>query len=600
MHGMAVRSKSLLTVIALAAAVLLPLMTVILVAAPALAIELWPKSTKVRGRFDTTISLAATMRVSDRDLGIIGRENGGFANSVNGDNGNLNYSQWGLTSSSSKVTHELELTYGNYAVFGRAFYFYDAEIMQWDGQTRTPITDRAEDEIGRDFTLLDAYVRAHNNLGGLSTTLRVGNQVLSWGEGTFIQNGINTISPIDVSKLRVAGAELRDGLTAIPLVDATVGLGDRFSLEGFYTFAWDHTEIEPEGTFFSTNDFASPGGNTVLLGFGEPGIGDNPTFGGANIPVGTAVPRQQDRDAKDSGQFGFAFRWFEPKLNDTEFGFYFTRLHSRLPLISALTGTAIGLADGNYAASARYFREFPEDIDTYGFSFNAELGAGGLALQGEVSYRTDQPLQMDDVELLLAALTPVSAALFGQNQIGIFGFDEEITGYKRKDMVQAQMTGTKILGPKLGADQMVVLGEVGFTHIQDIEDKDVLRYEASGTYTSGTQFFTAAGIQPETQINGFPDPWSWGYRLVVRSEHNNVIGPVGFLPQIAWAHDVNGTTPVPIANFVEGRKTITASLTATYLFSWKARLSYTNSFGGNEFNLLTDRDFASLSISNSF
>jgi hypothetical protein len=598
----------LLTVISIAAAILLPLLTVILAAAPALAIELWPRSAQVRGSFDTTISLAASMRTSDRDPRIIGRENGGLANSVNGDNGNLNYSQWDLTSASGKVTHELELESGDYAAFGRAFYFYDAVVMNRD--TRTPITDRAKDEIGANFTLLDAYVRAHWDLAGLSTTLKVGNQVMSWGEGTFIQNGINTISPIDVSKLRVAGAELRDGLTAIPLVNLTVGLGSRFSLQGFYQFAWDHTEVEPEGTFFSTNDFASPGGNTVLLGFGEPGIGDNPPFGGANIPVGSAVPRQHDKDASDSGQFGLAFRWFEPKLADTEFGFYFTRLHSRLPVISATTGTAIGLANGNYAETARYFREFPEYINTYGFSFNTELGATGWALQGEVSYREDQPLQKDDVELLFAALTPVSPALFGQNQIGIFGFDEEITGYKRKDMIQAQLTVSTVLGPLLGADQMVFLAEGGVTHIQHMEDQDSLRYEASGTYTSGTQFFTDAGIQPETQINGFPDPTSWGYRLVLRGEYNNAIGPVGFIPQVAWAHDVTGTSPVPVANFVEKRMTISASLTATYLFAWRAKLSYTNSFGGNQsnsmndrddvFNLLTDRDFLSLSLSYSF
>ena len=463
-----------------------------LAAPESLAIEISLADGEVRGSFDTTISIGASLRVSEADQAIIGRENGGDANSVNGDNGNLNYESGDFTSVSGKITHELELGYKNFSVFSRAFYFYDTIVTDSD-PARTAISDRAKDEIGRDFELLDAYGAVDFSLGDVYVTVRGGNQVLSWGESTFIQNGINTISPIDVSKLRVAGAELRDGLTAVPMGQIFLGLSDRFSAEGFYQMAWDHTEIEPEGTFFSTNDFASPGGEFVMLGFGAPGISDNPVFMDANIPVGSAVPRQRDRDAKDEGQFGAVLRWFEPKFNDTEFGFYFTRLHSRLPVISAVTGTEIGLADGNYAATARYFREFPEDVDTYGFSFNTEIPAVNTALQGEFAYHVDQPLQVDDVELLFAALTPVSAPLFGQNQLGVYGFDEEITGWRPKDVWQTQFTLTKLFGPNLGSDQIAVLGEYGVTVIPDLEDQDVLRYEAAGTYTSGNPFFTEQG-----------------------------------------------------------------------------------------------------------
>ena len=55
-----------------------------------------------------------------------------------------------------------------------------------------------------------------------------------------------------------------------------------------------------------------------------------------------------------------------------------------------------------YPGTARYIIEYPEDIQLYGVSFNAEIGATGISLQGEVSYREDVPLQVDDVELLLA------------------------------------------------------------------------------------------------------------------------------------------------------------------------------------------------------
>ena len=41
----------------------------------------------------------------------------------------------------------------------------------------------------------------------------------------------------------------------------------------------------------------------------------------------------------------------------------------------------------------------------------AQLQWGGVALQGEVTYRQDVPLQFDDVELLFAALTPFEQGL---------------------------------------------------------------------------------------------------------------------------------------------------------------------------------------------
>ena len=44
-------------------------------------------------------------------------------------------------------------------------------------------------------------------------------------------------------------------------------------------------------------------------------------------------------------------------------------------------------------------------------SFNTQLQATGIALQGEVAYRKDVPLQYDDVELLFAALSPFETGL---------------------------------------------------------------------------------------------------------------------------------------------------------------------------------------------
>jgi hypothetical protein len=479
-----------------------------------------------------------------------------------------------------------------------------------DGSTdRTSLGRGARNWRGRDFTLLDAYLAMQFTLGETYLTLRAGNQVLNWGESTFLGNGINAVAPIDVSKLRAAGAELREALRAVPLVDLDWSLNERISIEAFYELAWDHTEIDPEGTFFATSDAVGPGGKYIFLGFGKPGISDDPPLIGGNAPVGTAYPRARDRDPDDTGQFGIAVRWFEPALNGSEFGFYFTRLHSRLPLLSGRTGTVAGLQAGDYASSASCFREFPEKIDTYGISFNTDLAPFGAALQGEFSYRRNQPLQAEAVELSFAMLSPLDPyldpensdlVLFGHSQLGAYGFEEEICGYRRKDMMQAQATVTKVLGPHLKADQIVLLGEVGATFIEDMEDTQALSYEAPATDTSVNPLFTTAGIQPETQRDGFAEDLSWGYRLLVRGDYNGAIGAVNLQPRIAFAHDVHGTTPSPIGNFVDGRMTITTAVAASFLLSWTAELSYTNSFGAGGFNLRSDRDFVTLAMSYSF
>jgi hypothetical protein len=393
------------------------------------------------------------------------------------------------------------------------------------------------------------------------------------------------------------------------MVHAYVDLTQRFSAEGFYQVAWEHTEIDPEGTFFSTSDVAGPGGQYVFLGFGRPGISDDPPLIGGDPPVGTAYHRGNDRDARDSGQFGVAVRWFEPKLGNTELGFYFHRLHQRVLLLNGRTGTLAALGGGDYASSADMHRVFPENIETWGIGFNTSLGRLGTALQGEVSYRRNQPLQVDTVELsyaILSALDPFldpenpDLVLFGNSQLGSYGFEEDIIAYRQKKMTQAQVTGTQAIGPRLGASQFIVLGEIGMTHFQDLEDPTVLNYESPGTRTSPQELFTATGIQPATQVEGFPTATSWGYRLLVRSTYSNAIGAMNLNPYVAFAHDFSGTTPAPVGNFVDGRMTMTVGVSADALFSWRFGLSYTNSWGAGSFNPRNDRDFVSLSGSYSF
>ncbi len=563
---------------------------------------------ELSANLDTTLSYGVSARVADRDPRIIGSANGGEAFGVNADDGNLNYNK-GIFSNAFKITTEMELRYRRYGGFFRGTAFYDIENEKRDRE-KAELSDAAKDLVGKDVKLLDAYVWGQFDVADKPGEIRFGNQLISWGESTFIQNSINTINPVDVSKIRIPGAELREALIPIPMISASLATGDNSNIELFYQLRWQETIIDPPGSYFSTNDFAGAGGSRVLLGFGA--VPDTiPSNVVVSPPATTAVvARSPNREAEDSGQYGIAFRLYSPLLNDTEFGFYYIKYHSRLPIIGATSGSAAAAAgvdpDGlSYVQSSRYFISYPEDIKLYGLSFNTTLGRTGVAVQGEVSYRQDVPLQIDDIELLFAVLgaqdnlnpgNTGAAPLANFGQLGLVPFDSDILGYIRRDVVQAQVTTTMIFGPGLGADTTVILGEVGVTQVVDMPNKDILRLNGPGTFISGNSALAAFHSGTFETADHFADATSWGYRLFGRMQFNNVFKSINLAPRIAWQHDVNGVSPGPGGNFIEGRTAATLGLSADYQNRTTFDISYTRFSGAGRYNLINDRDFVAANI----
>jgi hypothetical protein len=165
---------------------------------------------------------------------------------------------------------------------------------------------------------------------------------------------------------------------------------------------------------------------------------------------------------------------------------------------------------------------------------------------------------------------------------------------------QAQITITNAFGPALGASQWLLVAEIGVTHVHNLPGKDVLRYDGPGTVVGGNPNFLGVGGMPSVQTDGFADKTSWGYEIRARFDYLSAIGAVNLLPQISFRHDVGGTTPLPIGNFIEGRKALGFSLQAQYLSQWTAEIGYTRFFGGKDFNTIKDRDFIALSIKYAF
>ncbi|MCE2869132.1 MAG: DUF1302 domain-containing protein [Xanthomonadaceae bacterium] len=640
---------------------------------------------ELKGSLDTTVSYGISIRTEDPAEGLIGKGTinplialqgqtlpgplaglGAFPGSAaqiaapgrfsgNRDDGNIKYEKGDAFSNAFKVTSELELTYRDWGFFTRASYFYDFE-----NSDRDDFTKAAKEKVASDFRLYDAFIWKNYTLGAndeVSGTIRFGKQVVSWGESTFIQNGINVVNPVDVSRLRVAGAELKEAFLPTNMLFASTKFSESVSMEAYYQFDWKPTEIDPSGTYFSSNDFASPGGTYIMLGFGtvtqpvnnpenfastcilgKPAAGQTnvansdrfaelsaiygPTTAAALLAssCGAAGARLADNDARDSGQFGLALRWYAEALNQTEFGFYAMNYHSRLPLLSGRAANVILPAPA--ANSAALIVEYPEDIHLFGVSFNTTL-PGGVAWQGEVSYRPNMPLQLDDVEVLFAGLSPINQALAASGAPKAAFFCSQllpgctsvapgayVKGWREHEVTQLQMTFTKAFSSVLGAEQIALVGELG----GNLPEKSVMRYEGEGTDTGGgcdvgdvlaglpgSALSSGCLRNPLTQVGGFPTNFSWGYRLAARADYNSVFGsPVTLSPRIAFNHDVKGITPGPGGNFLEGRKSITVGVEANYLQQWVFDLSYTGFNGGGELNQIYDRDFYSFSVKYSF
>lgn len=562
----------------------------------AMAVEFELKDGEVTGSLDTTVSYGALWRVTGRDKENVALANGGSKSSANYDDGNLNYDRGDLVSSLFKMTNDLDLNYKNFGAFLRVTSFYDHAIQNKDFRSLTagPATYNRGDErvlrnrLGHDYEILDAYVRGKFEIAGKKLDARVGKQVVSWGESTFIPNGINIINPVDVAKLRAPGSEIKEAFLPVNMLWISQEINENVSIEAFNQFEYKKTRLDPAGSYFSTNDFISPGGKQVIAGSGRANEAQ------ANA-VGAFIPRDPDDDPKDSGQFGFAGRFFAPALNNTEFALYFAQYHSRTPQIS---GTALGPSAPGTANGVRYNTTYQEKIRMYGLSFNT-AAPFGIALQGEYSYRPNQPVQMAATDLLVELLsagcapTAVDVQPLGDpadcGTAAAFGADKKAKGYKEIKYHQIQLTGTKSFGPQLGADQVVAVGEAGYVH----QRLDNFAYNGNGVDFGVSP--AAAGALVTTQQNGgLATRNSYGYRAVVRADYSNAIGPINLSPRVAFAHDLRGTSQT----FAQGVKAASVGVTANYQQKWQADISYTNFFGGESFSGFTAANTTNLNTPN--
>jgi len=421
---------------------------------------------------------------------------------------------------------------------------------------------------------------------------------------------VNAYLPVDVAALRTPGSEVREALKPQPTVYASLGLPFDMSLEGYYAFGFEKSDLNACGTFHAGHDGYCDGGAYVMLAS---------EYGGG----GVAVPRTHDRDADDQGQFGVAFRYYADWLNDgTDLAFYFNRYHSKLPIatftsaaaslnMGAVTGnaalnavnvtstsqfcgtllgllatantfancanpangTALGLpvsilnaAVGANARTKESYAVYVEDIEAWGASFNTLVDVlGGTAVAGEVSYTPNMPFQLADPEINAndlenSSLDDYAAGLpdgtlpdnfvvrdFG----GIYASGTEIRGYDEYASMTTQFQTTSTFpssDPITSAIDADMIILLTNVGAQYLPDlRSNARLSAPRSGAGHPNAVADAILGQGVGFTNYADDFSWGYRLVAIAEYNNAFGTSWTVsPSVQYGHDVKGNSAGPI------------------------------------------------------
>nr|WP_298114926.1 DUF1302 domain-containing protein [uncultured Pseudomonas sp.] len=598
---------------------------------------------EIEGQFDSSLSVGASWSMRSADPDLIGRNNGGDGLSQTTDDSRQNFKKGETFSKIFKGIHDLELKYGDTGVFVRGKYWYDFELKDEERLFKDiDDSNRKQAAQSSGAEILDAFVYHNYDIAGQPGSVRLGKQVVSWGESTFIQNSINSINPVDAAAFRRPGAEIKEGLIPVNMFYISQSLTENLSMEAFYQIEWDQTVVDNCGTFFAQADIIADGcdNNVAVL---NPALAGLAPFAGplayTTTSEGVIVPRGGDRDARDDGQWGLAFRYFAEPL-DTEFGAYFMNYHSRTPVFSAtgaapsvyaavpgIIGNCIGLlgagctatlrsglAAATIAGNSEYFMEYPEDIQLYGLSFSTTLPTG-TAWSGELSYRPNAPVQLNTTDILYSGVKNLGGA-FANASVLTGAAGEDLHGYRRKEITQFQTTFTHFIDQVMGASRLTLVGEIGVVHIGGLEDTSEARYGRDPVYGPGelppTQ--VAPGVFVDTcsvilnggtgenaskycNDDGFATSTSWGYRARAIWDYPDVFAGVNLRPSVSWSHDVDGYGPNGLFN--EGAKAVSLGLDAEYQNTYSASLAYTDFFGG-KYNTSIDRDFLALSFGMNF
>lgn len=516
----------------------------------------------LRGSFDSTLSIGTGIRLHGADCNLVvagasgpGAPAGCLApTSALGDQGTLNYGRGDRFATYLKGSHEVLLKLPeDVTLLGRVNWVRDFSSTDTTGvvSATTPpaLADGLSDEARRDLRfkarVLDLWASKSFAVGDQQARVRVGNQVISWGESLFLPGGINSTNAIDVMRLSQPGTQLKEVFLPAPIVSVASGLGPGLNAEAYVQARWNGNYLPPTGSYWS-----------VANGLGT----GHDAYGLAEVK-----PR-------NGGQWGLALRW-QPQGTQLNLGAYAMNYHDKAPNFS-LNATGPGGIGWRYA----------EDRRLYGLSAN--FPAGDWALGTELSYRPKDAVSLN-------------AATSGcASQGGNCWVDEKKLQWHLTGLLSITPNTAGWLLKALGADTATLMVEsvvVQYPKLKPSYGGDLV---SAGAWGWGQEFDPTGA--PEAV--GTKTSWGWNFDFSWTYDGSLIPG-WQVTPEVYYFQAVKGRTPNGVALFMEGAKSVNLIINFVQNpATWQASFNYAAFFGGKRVfdQPLRDRDFIGLTLSRNF
>jgi hypothetical protein len=532
-------------------------------ALPARAFEIETGDTELKLRWDNTVKYSTAARLDQRSPGlsqsVFGPTGVVGANNSNQDDGDNNFSR-GIVSNRLDLLSEFDASWRGHGMRLSGAAWYDAYYNRGNqNTTRTAnhvpsneFPDETREVMGRKAELLDAFVYARVPLGERAAGLRLGRHTLLWGESlVFGANGIaGGMAPLDLVKLQsVPNSTFKEIARPTGKLSAQLPLTDDLTLGAYVGYEWQKTRLMPVGAYLSTSDSLGPGAERINAG-----------------PTGTFV-RQDDLDARDSGQYGLQLRWNAEAI-DTQFGLYAIRYHATGP--SNIWTTLSGAPPTLRASSYRWV--YAEDIQAYGLSFAKSVDAWSLA--GEVSLRRNAPLSSSGQSVIPAI------------GVGTAYDNRDNPGYAVGQTLHAQFSWIASLGPSFVSDEASFVGEIAWNRRQKV-------------------------TKNEPMLNPNADRSATALRAVYSPTYRQVLPGLDLTPSAGIGYAWGKSSAVGPAFGVDKGGDVNLGLRGVYLGVWNVSLNYVSYLGPEGPTLdnannaqfkqaLKDRDFVSFSLGTTF
>lgn len=556
-----------------------------LCASTAQAIEI--KGETVTGNFDSTVVLGVGVRANDPACShVIGSFFGSFAPaqpsgagapagctdvfSAYNDQGNLNYAKGDRFTTYLKGTHELLLNFPEDIKFmARVSWLKDFSATHATGYLSglgsvSSFPQESRDDLSSKVRLLDLWASKSFSLGEERARIRIGNQVVNWGESLFLPGGLNQTNAVDIMRLSQPGTQLKEAVLPAPMVNLSAGLGNGLSAEAYVQQGWNGNYFPPTGSYWSTASVGKGADAYGLPTLSEPG---------------------------NSGQYGAALR-FQPASTSLNLGLYAMNYHDKSPVVVTSMNSGSGFA-----------YRFLEDRKIYGVSANFPLG--NWAIGSELSYRPKDPIALN-------ASAPGLATTTMTEPFGVTSCLADGKCYAEEKKYQWHVTGLLSLTPGdhgpllklLGAQTATLLAEAVMIRYPDLESSYSGVPVAAGGWgwgfeTSARADQTGAGVPAAVGSRtsyGYNFDFSWVY-------DSTLIPGWQVIPEVYFFHAVKGRTPNLMANFMEGAKS--ANFIVSFVknpATWQASVNYARFWGGDSLfdQPLRDRSFFGATLSRNF